>query len=80
MVRRLMLVGMIAVLVLAVAAPALAKRGGEGGRGDGPIVYVTGQELYYDSIVVADPVPSKGPFQELVPGGAQRIDDRVRAR
>jgi hypothetical protein len=67
MVRKLMLVGIIAVLVLAVAAPALATRGGEGGRGDGPIVYVTGQHLFYDSIVVADPVPNKGPFQELIP-------------
>jgi hypothetical protein len=66
MVRKLMLVGIIAVLVLAVAAPALAKRGGEGGRGDGPTVYVTGQHLFYDSIVVADPVPNKGPFQELI--------------
>jgi hypothetical protein len=69
MVRKLMLVGIIAVLVLAVAAPALAKRGGEGGRGDGPVIYVTGQGLYYDSIITADPVPNKGPFQELVPGG-----------
>jgi hypothetical protein len=67
MVRKLMLVGIIAVLVLAVAAPALAKRGGEGGRGDGPTVFVTSQGLYYDSIVVADPVPNRGPFQQLIP-------------
>lgn len=35
------------------------------GRGDGPVIYVTSQMLYYDSIVTADPVPMKGPFQKL---------------
>ncbi len=49
--------------------PALAKRGGEGGRGNGPVVYVTGQGLFYDSIVTADPLPFKGPFQELEMAG-----------
>ena len=71
-----MLVGIIAVLVLAVAAPALAKRGGPGGgRGaEGqPVVYVTGQGLYYDSIITADNIPNKGPFQklEMGPNGLQ---------
>ena len=37
----------------------------EAGRGNGPIIYVTGQGLYFDSIVTADPLPRKGPFQEL---------------
>ena len=37
------------------------------GRGTGPIVHVTSQNLYYDSIVVADPLPQKGRFQQLVP-------------
>jgi hypothetical protein len=37
----------------------------EAGRGDGPIIYVIGQDLYFDSIVTADPLPRKGPFQEL---------------
>ena len=46
----------------------MAKRGGEGGRGDGPIVYVRSQGLYYDSIVTADPLPPVGPFQELEMG------------
>ncbi len=65
-----MLVGIMAVLVLAVAAPALATRTpGQGGRGGGPIVYVTGQDLFFDSIIVADPVPNKGQFQELEMAG-----------
>ena len=60
---------------MAVAAPALATRGGSGGRGDGPVVYVTGQELYFDSIVVADPVPNKGPFQELINVGTEEMPE-----
>lgn len=39
----------------------------ETGRGTGPVIYVTSQGLYYDSIVLTD-VPANGPFQQLVPG------------
>ncbi len=35
------------------------------GRGNGPIIFVTGQGLYFDSIVTADPLPPRGPFQKL---------------
>ena len=38
------------------------------GRGTGPIVFVTSQNLYFDSIVVADPLPMQGNFQQLIPG------------
>ncbi len=31
---------------------------------DGPVVYVTGQGLFYDSIVLAT-LPAEGPFQKL---------------
>ena len=31
------------------------------------MVFVTSQGLYYDSIVVADPLPQAGRFQQLVP-------------
>ena len=37
------------------------------GRGTGPVIFVTSQGLYYDSIVVAD-LPNKGRFQQLIPG------------
>lgn len=37
------------------------------GRGTGPVIYVTSQGLYYDSIVLAD-VPNNGNFQQLIPG------------
>ena len=36
------------------------------GRGTGPVVYVTSQGLYYDSIVLTD-LPQKGSFQQLIP-------------
>jgi hypothetical protein len=38
------------------------------GRGNGPVVYVTSQALFYDSIVLTN-LPNKGPFQLLVMGG-----------
>lgn len=37
------------------------------GRGTGPVIFVTSQGLYYDSIVVADPLPANGNFQQLIP-------------
>lgn len=47
--------------------PAVANER-DSGRGTGPVVYVTSQGLYYDSIVVADPLPAKGRFQQLSMG------------
>ena len=68
MLRRSVLIMFLVALSLMVAVPAAsAKRGGEGGRGDGPIIFVTSQGLYYDSIVTADPLPPHGPFQKLEP-------------
>ena len=58
-----------AVAVFAFPTAVSAKRGGEGGRGDGPVIFVTGQGLVYDSIVTADPLPANGPFQKLEFGG-----------
>jgi len=60
-----MVVFIAAIAIFAFPTGASAKRGGEGGRGDGPIIYVTGQGLIYDSIVTADPLPANGPFQKL---------------
>lgn len=36
------------------------------GRDTGPIIFVTSQNMYYDSIVLTD-LPQKGEFQQLVP-------------
>jgi hypothetical protein len=52
--------------ILVVSVEAFAKDRSTG-RGTGPVVYVTSQGLYYDSIVVADPLPPHGRFQQLVP-------------
>jgi hypothetical protein len=57
---------LVAAMVFTCAAgSAYATRGGSGGRGDGPVIYVVGHDLYYDSIITADPLPMKGPFQAL---------------
>ncbi len=70
MMRKLSLTAFLVVLSLTLAVPAaFAARGGEGGRGDGPVIYVTSQGLYYDSIVTASPLPQHGPFQKLEMGG-----------
>ena len=50
-----------------VAAFAFSATTAKAGRGNGPIIYVVSQDLYYDSIVTADPLPQKGPFQMLNP-------------
>ena len=59
--RRLLL-SAIAVTVLATA-PSLTQAG----RGNGPtgLIYVAGQDLYYDTIGLFD-LPDKGPFQLLM--------------
>lgn len=65
MSKRVGLVLLVLALSAGAAVPAFA-----GGRGDGPIIFVTGQGLFYDSIVIADPLPANGPFQQLEMGGA----------
>ena len=62
---RIGLVVIALVVCLAVATTATVAKDRETGRGTGPIIYVTSQELYYDSIVTTE-LPMKGPFQELV--------------
>ncbi|MEN8205644.1 MAG: hypothetical protein ABFS24_06500 [Pseudomonadota bacterium] len=61
-------VSMVALLGVAVAMSSAGyAQERTKGRGTGPTVFVTSQGLYYDSIVVADPLPFKGRFQQLVP-------------
>jgi len=66
--KALKILGVMALLSSAmVVSSAYAGNDREKGRGTGPIIFVTSQGLYYDSIVVADPLPQKGNFQQLVP-------------
>jgi len=56
---------LLIVSLLSTSSVAFATRGGSGGRGDGPVIYVTSQGKFYDSIVTADPLPMEGDFQKL---------------
>jgi hypothetical protein len=39
------------------------------GWGSGPVVYVKSQDLYYDSLIIWDPMPPCGKFQEVETDG-----------
>ena len=53
----------VGACVILSAVPAVGA-----GRGSGPVVYVTSQNLYYDTIVKTD-LPFKGRFQPLEMAG-----------
>lgn len=59
----------VIVLISAVSLFAVGASAGNNqkGRGTGPVVYVESQNLFYDSIVIAD-LPFRGDFQQLKPG------------
>ena len=68
-IRKRLIVGVaLATIALAAlltnAAPAAAQRG-QGALGT---VYVTSQNLYYDTFVSAETLPPHGPFQLLANG------------
>ena len=71
MLRKVSMIVFLVVLSLVVAAPAFAGGGPPPRDGDGNrvrvVVYVTSQELYYDSIV-GPGLPMHGPFQRLYTG------------
>ena len=67
-IRRNILFTLLALLALATAATASAKRQVFDTPPSGPVVYVTTQGLAYNSIVVAT-LPFKGRFQKLEMGG-----------
>ena len=57
----------LSVLLLVLAIALVAVSPAYAGRGNGPVgvIYVTGQELYYETFATADPLPMKGRFQKL---------------
>jgi hypothetical protein len=57
-----------AAFVLLVVSVAMVLASGDllaRGNKEGPVIYVVEQDLFYDAIVAADPLPMKGPFQLL---------------
>ena len=56
-------------LFIGLLSLGVAIAGANKGRGSGPIIFVTSQGLYYDSILTADTLPPNGPFQRLEPLG-----------
>jgi hypothetical protein len=50
------------------ASPSTRVSASRFGRRTPGVVFVTSQGLYYDTFVVTDPLPMKGPFQLLVNG------------
>jgi len=58
------LIGFVAVASCLVVAIMVRSASARGPRGNGPVIYVTGQNLFYDSIIGPD-LPPFGPFQLL---------------
>lgn len=58
---------LFAAMALAFAA-GITTTAEAGGRGSGPVVYVTSQGLFYDSVVLTD-LPPRGRFQKLEMAG-----------
>lgn len=69
MIKRITLLGLVAGLLIALAAPALAATDNRADNGPHPraVVYVESQDLYFDSIVLGD-LPHHGRFQQLEMG------------
>jgi hypothetical protein len=59
---------LLGVSVAALVATPATRVAAANGRGSGPVVWVTGQDLFFDSIVLTD-LPQRGPFQLLEMGG-----------
>jgi hypothetical protein len=67
MKRRIGVLFIVVILALVAAVPVAAGRGNE----TPGTVYVIGQDLYYDTFVVVDPLPFKGRFQKIENGMTQ---------
>ena len=71
MLRKTALIAIVIVLSLVMALPVIAGGGPPPGvphERPRPVIYVTSQGLYYDSIV-GPALPQHGPFQQLFPPG-----------
>ncbi len=66
--KKMRAISMLSALAMFAVAAGAASTAQARGEVDGPVIYVTSQDLFYDSIVVAT-LPLKGPFQKLELGG-----------
>ncbi|MFN2234591.1 MAG: hypothetical protein ACK2U1_10200 [Anaerolineales bacterium] len=64
MKRRFLILMVVLALALVAVIPASANRG----NGELGVVYVSSQDLYYDTFVSAQSLPMHGRFQKLVDG------------
>ena len=64
MMKKMRALSMLSALAMFAAAAGGISTAQARGNVDGPVIYVTGQDLFYDSIVVST-LPLKGPFQKL---------------
>jgi hypothetical protein len=58
----------VAVLAAMLLTIAVASARGKNNPKPQPVIYVTSQDLYYDSIVTAPKLPPNGPFNLLYVG------------
>ena len=61
-------IALISTTLMINSAAYATKRDNSDVIENGPTVYVISQGLYFDSIVVVDPLPMHGDFQQLIPG------------
>ena len=66
--RARLVVLMVAVVALVAVSAVMATARGQGNPHGIGVVYVTSQGLYYDTMVVKDPLPPHGRFQLLENG------------
>ena len=65
--KALTTVVLLSSAIMMTSASYASKNKSGRGSPSSPVVYVTSQGLYYDSIALTD-LPQKGEFQQLVPG------------
>ncbi len=66
--RNLWCMAITLAMAFAYSSMLMVEAKADGPRGSGPVIYVTSQGLFYDSIIGPD-LPQRGPFQKLEMGG-----------
>ena len=64
--KALNILGTVFLVGSTIIASSSAFAARDTGRGTGPVIYVTSQGQFFDSIVLTD-LPQQGDFQQLIP-------------